>query len=621
LHIPDGYLSPATCATLYTSAAPFWWGALRRVKRGLNTQMVPLLSVFAAFSFIIMMFNLPLPGGTTGHAVGVGIAAIVLGPWASILAISIAVMIQAIFFGDGGITAIGANCFNMGVVGSLVAYATYRLISGNAPVESPRRVWAAALAGYLAINFSALAAAVELGMQPLFYRDASGAPLYAPYPLRIAIPAMMAGHLTVAGLAEMVVSGGVVAYLQRAEPRLLRAMAPGARTGPETGWAAAKPLWIGLAVLAILTPLGILTVGSAWGEWSVDDFLHPETRRQMAAASGGELPPAQPPAGLQRLAPMWAAPLARYAPSFIRNGSLAYILSAIAGMILIIAVCWSIAFLLRRLGVRKNVSFVERTLISLLRASEYAASAEQVTESPGMFQRIDPQVKVFGLLLLIVAAAAARQLRVIGGIFLFALAMALLSRIRLPKLAAWVWTPVLWFTGMIAAPAMVWTPGTPVFAWGGFTVTSQGVRSAAFLLSRAETAATLAALLVLTTPWAWVLKSLRVLKCPASFVAILGMTYRYIFEILRTALDMFESRRSRTVGALTPAESRRLAASTVGVLLSKSFQLSGDVHLAMQSRGFRGEVRVLPDFRARTADWCWLALFALLAGGALWWGS
>ena len=103
-------------------------------------------------------------------------------------------MIQAIFFGDGGITAIGANCFNMGVIGSLVAYAVYELIARDAPVESPRRVWAAALAGYLAINFSALAAAIELGVQPLWYRDASGAALYAPYPLSIAVPAMMIGH-------------------------------------------------------------------------------------------------------------------------------------------------------------------------------------------------------------------------------------------------------------------------------------------------------------------------------------------------------------------------------------------------------------------------------------------
>src|SRR3984957_17542270 len=189
MHIPDGYLSPATCATLYTGSAPFWWVALRRMQRGLNTHMVPLLSVFAAFSFIIMMFNLPLPGGTTGHAVGVGIAAIVLGPWASILAISIALVIQALLFGDGGVTAIGANCFNMAILGSLAAYGIYTLVAGRAPIESPRRVLAAGIAGYLAINFSALAAAIELGLQPLLYRDASGAALYAPYPLRIAIPA------------------------------------------------------------------------------------------------------------------------------------------------------------------------------------------------------------------------------------------------------------------------------------------------------------------------------------------------------------------------------------------------------------------------------------------------
>src|SRR5258708_40360712 len=166
MHIPDGYLSPATCAALYAGAAPFWYTSLHRLKRALNTQMIPLLSVFAAFSFIVMMFNLPLPGGTTGHAVGVGIAAIVLGLWGSILAISIALMIQALLFGDGGITAIGANCFNMAILGSLVAYGTYKVLSARTPLESPRRVMAGAIAGYVAINLSALAAAVELGIQP-----------------------------------------------------------------------------------------------------------------------------------------------------------------------------------------------------------------------------------------------------------------------------------------------------------------------------------------------------------------------------------------------------------------------------------------------------------------------
>src|SRR3954469_17708024 len=99
MHIPDGYLSPTTCAALYAASAPFWYVSLQRIKRALQVQMVPLLSVFSAFRFIIMMFNRPLPGGTTGHATGVGIAAIVLGPWASILAIAMALVIQAICSG------------------------------------------------------------------------------------------------------------------------------------------------------------------------------------------------------------------------------------------------------------------------------------------------------------------------------------------------------------------------------------------------------------------------------------------------------------------------------------------------------------------------------------------
>src|SRR5215472_15128513 len=151
MHIPDGYLSPATCAALYAGSAPFWYVALQRVKKALHTRLVPLISLVAAFSFVVMMFNLPLPGGTTGHAVGVGLAAVLLGPWASMLAVSMALIIQAIFFGDGGITAIGANCFNMAVVGSLVAYGVYRAVSGRVPIGATRRVFAAGLAGYAAI--------------------------------------------------------------------------------------------------------------------------------------------------------------------------------------------------------------------------------------------------------------------------------------------------------------------------------------------------------------------------------------------------------------------------------------------------------------------------------------
>jgi cobalt/nickel transport system permease protein len=337
LHIPDGYLSPATCAALYVGAAPFWYVSLQRMKRALNTRLVPLLAVFSAFSFIVMMFNLPLPGGTTGHAVGMGIASIVQGPWASILGISIALVIQAVFFGDGGITAIGANCFNMAILGSLAAYFVYRVISGRAPLASARRVIAAGVAGYVAINIAALAAAVEFGIQPLLYHDATGAPLYAPYPLRIAIPAMMLGHLTIAGLAELVISAGVVAYLQKSEPSLLERTAPGASvTGEVTG--SLRNLWLALAALLIFTPLGILAVGSAWGEWAPEDFSNPAVRHEIASSSLNQSPPAQAPRGLRALSSFWTAPMPRYAPPFLKSPAFGYLLSAMTGTGLILLV-------------------------------------------------------------------------------------------------------------------------------------------------------------------------------------------------------------------------------------------------------------------------------------------
>jgi len=266
-------------------------------------------------------------------------------------------------------------------------------------------------------------------------------------------------------------------------------------------------------------------------------------------------------------------------------------------------------------------NFIERTLASLLSASEYAATAESVAASRGALQRVDPRIKVAGLFALILVVAASRSLRSIGALFCAALILALVSSVPVTRLATWVWIPVLLFTGTIAAPAIFLTPGARLATLGPLTMTQQGLHTAGFLISRAETAATLSALLVLTTPWPWVLKALRTFRFPAVLVVILGMTYRYVFVILETALDMFESRKSRTVGVLEPAERRRLSAAAAGVLLSKSLQLSGEVHLAMQSRGFRGEVHVMHEFHASPADWCWLGGFASTAALAVWAGA
>ena len=174
MHIPDGYLSPETAAVMYVVTTPLWLRATQKEKQVLSSRTVPLIAVFSAFSFIIMMFNVPLPGGTTGHAVGATLAAIVLGPWAAVLTTSIALIIQAFFFGDGGILALGANVFNMGIALPFVGYYVYRWLAGNAPTTSARRAVAGANAGYIGINVSANLTGFELGLQPIIFHDSAG---------------------------------------------------------------------------------------------------------------------------------------------------------------------------------------------------------------------------------------------------------------------------------------------------------------------------------------------------------------------------------------------------------------------------------------------------------------
>jgi cobalt/nickel transport system permease protein len=352
MHIPDGYLSPSTCAALYAFAGVGWYGALRRIKRRLTARVVPMISVFAAFSFVLMMFNLPLPGGTTGHALGVTVAAIVLGPGGSILAISIALAIQALFFGDGGITTLGANCFNMAIVGSLVAYAVYRAVAAGAILASRRRLLAAAIAGYLATNAAALVAAIEFGIQPIFFHDVHGVPLYAPYPLGIAIPAMMIGHLATAGVAEAVIAAGLVAYLQAADPALLRYTSGLPDTSVLAGevtprWPLRK-LWIAVALLMLLTPLGILAAGEAWGEWSASEFSSTNGRARIAATSQDVPVRASAPRGLERLSSLWTAPIPAYAPQFVKSRLFGYLLSAMFGVGILSALSLAVQRLLQR---------------------------------------------------------------------------------------------------------------------------------------------------------------------------------------------------------------------------------------------------------------------------------
>jgi cobalt/nickel transport system permease protein len=214
MHIPDGYLSPQTYLPLYGVFIASAALAIKKVKEKIENKTIPFLGMAAAFSFLIMMFNIPIPGGTTGHAVGAAIISLLLGPWVSFISVSVALIIQALVFGDGGITAIGANCVNMALIMPFVAWFTFKGIVGNS-VSVKRTNIAAFISGYISINICALLTGIELGIQPVIAHAANGNPLYSPYPLKITIPAMLLEHLLLFGIVEGIVTLVIFRYFYK----------------------------------------------------------------------------------------------------------------------------------------------------------------------------------------------------------------------------------------------------------------------------------------------------------------------------------------------------------------------------------------------------------------------
>lgn len=326
MHIPDGYLSPVTCMIMFVIILPFWVRGVQKLRQKMSAQNIPLIALMAAFSFVIMMFNVPIPGGTTAHAVGGALIAILLGPEIATVTISIALLIQALFFGDGGILSFGANCFNMAVVLPYVSYAIYQIITRNTSIDSRRRIAGAAVGAWFGLTVAAFCAGFEFGIQPLLFHTANGIPLYAPYPLSVSIPAMVVPHALVASIVEGLVTALVVAYLQRANRPALE-MVKKEEIFPEaSGFAHWRNLWLGLAVLVVATPIGLLAPGTAWGEWGAQEL----TNRGLAFV----------PQGLAKLSGLWGAPMKDYDLPALGNSNLGYILSALVGILVIALVVW-----------------------------------------------------------------------------------------------------------------------------------------------------------------------------------------------------------------------------------------------------------------------------------------
>jgi cobalt/nickel transport system permease protein len=608
MHIPDGYLGPQTYVVLWLVMFPIWFVAARKIKRTLKTKQIPLLSLGAAFSFVIMMFNVPVIGGSTGHAVGATLIAILLGPWAAVIAISIALVVQAGLFGDGGITALAANCFTMAVVMPFAGYYVYRLLAGDHP-SSPRRIASAGGASYVAIVAGAVVAGVLFGIQPYLAHTASGQALYAPYRLDVAVPAMALEHLLFFGPIEALATMGVLAALARTQPELLAAR-PAARP---LRW-----LWAGLALLLLLTPLGALAPGTAWGEWS---------GAQLQTALG------YVPGNLDKLGGTWSAAMGGYATPGVHNTSISYLLAGIVGAVLVIGISWgAAAFLARRRGAdeagaelaaqgraHRGRSLARKTADAVAHAVTDVMENEELAARPGLLQRLDPRVKLATLVLLAVAVSLVHAIWALAAFVVLTVLLAAASKVPVLSFARKVVLSAGLLALLVALPSALagFTPGRAVFSVGPLTFTAPGLLGVATLVTRVVAAAGFALLVIWTMRWSDFLRALSALRMPDVVVATLGMTHKQILTLLRTVEQIHLARESRTLTLGTTRANRDWVTERMAFVVRKSLKTADDVYDAMLSRGYTGAMPSLRRLRIGPGDWLWLTASVALCAAAL----
>jgi cobalt/nickel transport system permease protein len=206
MHAPDGILSIPVAVAMWTVTIVVLAIAVKRTNETLDERAIPLLGVTAAFIFAAQMFNFQVVGGTSGHLLGGVFAAVLLGPWAGTLVMACVIAVQGLVFQDGGLVVMGANIFNMGVVGTLGGYYLYRLLAGAMGGEDRARIPAAGIAAWASVVAGAACMAFELAI--------SGTTA-----LSIALPAMVGVHLFI-GIGEALITMAALAFIKVARSDL-----------------------------------------------------------------------------------------------------------------------------------------------------------------------------------------------------------------------------------------------------------------------------------------------------------------------------------------------------------------------------------------------------------------
>ncbi len=263
MHIPDGYISPKVFIPFYLLFIPLFVKGIKKLRQQLDEEVLPLLSSLTALSFIIMMFNIPIPGGTSGHALGAALIAIIFGPWAGFIAICLVLLLQALLFGDGGITTYAINALAMGYVASFSGYYTYKLFKNKISEKINYFI-----SGWVSIVLASVVVAIVLGIEPYIAKDINGSPVYFPYGLKITLPAVVGSTMLFFGIIEGIFTLFGISYFKRYFD-----FGQGFKTIVVKKETSDIFLFFFVVLLImLLVPLGLITENPAWGEWNLNFF-------------------------------------------------------------------------------------------------------------------------------------------------------------------------------------------------------------------------------------------------------------------------------------------------------------------------------------------------------------
>ena len=572
MHIPDGFMNGPTSLVAILVAVLGIIVCLLRARRQLDERTAPLAGLVAVYVFAMQMLNFPVAAGTSGHLLGGALAAILVGPYAGALAVSVVILVQGLLFADGGLSALGLNIINMGLVTALVGWLVFRGLIRALGVSRPRVFAAAFVAGLVSVPFSALAFVLEYAVGGTGTID-----------VRAVLVAMESVHVVI-GIGEGFITALTVVAVYLVRPDLVFGIRGVRQVTGATAVAVRRPApWV-LIVAGLLVSLVAAVFVSRFASSSPDGL-------EKVAADQGFLDQGQ-------TSPMAVSPAADYAIPAIGDGAASLALAGLVGVVVMAAVAFGLFLLLK--ATRRRTSGSARP-----HSHGHDAGERLYLHRHTPIHSLPAEVKTVSMIAFILIVVFTPP----TAFWAFAVyAVMLVGVATLARVPARVILPRM----LVEIPFVFFALLMPFFGTGetvvvfGLTLHVAGLLAAWNILIKGTLGVVASILLAATTPARDLLVGLERLRVPTLLVQIASFMLRYVHVISDEMSRMRLARESRGFRA-RGVRSWPVIAHSGGALFIRSYERGERVHLAMLSRGYSGRLPVLDPRTTTARDW-WVAM-------------